>query len=117
VTLSYGGATVATLNMPDPESSDFLTRPDGSGDTIVYLAGTRSFVGYALTADDHAMRADAARASFTDASGRPVTGIGARIGIISDSFNSVPATAPTIRPMPRRSRVICPSTWRPAHPP
>ena len=84
------GATVATLHMQNPATGTLIATTDGSGGTLIQLAGTQPRVDYTIGGPDQAMGAATVRSTMTTPAGTPITGAGVKIGIISNSFDALP---------------------------
>jgi hypothetical protein len=88
LTVRNGAAVVASLAVQNPGGTNFITVADGTGGTLVELAGTTARVDYTIAGDDIAMGGPTARATLTTAAGAAITGAGVKVGIISDSFDA-----------------------------
>ncbi len=90
LTVSENGTVVARLKVVGPASGAMTATPDGNGGTLIAVPGTLPRVSYTIAGGDRAMYADQVRASMTTPIGRPITGAGIKIGIISNSFDAIP---------------------------
>jgi hypothetical protein len=86
------GATVAALHMQGAPGGPLVATGDGSGGTVIEVAGTAPRTSYTITGADRAMQANVVRDTMTTPSGVPITGAGVKVGIISNSFDSAPGT-------------------------
>ncbi|MBN9511575.1 MAG: Hint domain-containing protein, partial [Alphaproteobacteria bacterium] len=90
LTVTEGGAVVATLDVSGPASGALSVSPDGAGGSLIEVPGTAERTRYTIGGPDRAMHADVVRSAMTMPDGTPITGTGAKIGIISDSFDATP---------------------------
>ena len=81
---------VATLAVTGPTTSgSFQVVSDGASGAFISYANQPSTEKFAITAADHAMGSDVARATLKTHAGAVINGTGVTIGIISGSFNSL----------------------------
>jgi hypothetical protein len=82
------GGVVASIALQNPAGTSFVTVADGTGGTLVELAGTATRVHYTIAGDDIALGGPTARATLTTPAGAAITGASVKVGIISDSFDA-----------------------------
>ncbi|WP_237478209.1 hypothetical protein [Lichenibacterium dinghuense] len=92
-TLSLYGASgqvLSALHDVEAAAGALNVADDGQGGTTVSYAGSLPRKKYQITDGDRAMGADIARATeIAPATGAPITGAGVKVGIISNSFDTV----------------------------
>ncbi|MGI4764569.1 MAG: S8 family serine peptidase [Janthinobacterium lividum] len=88
--LDASGNVLTALHNVQAAAGTLVVADDGQGGTTISYAGSLPRKKYQITDGDRAMGADVARTTeLVPATGAPITGAGVKIGIISNSFDTV----------------------------